>query len=396
MAVVSSGQYSQALVLDENDTDASNTWAVTLLFSTVCVLITLLAGIIWFLQLNERSILSFLFVLLLPVQIFVSTLSATNYSWCNRAKCYKSLSTATVVNTCVTFVMNLVFAIAFRNRVIALLISNTLAQIVYCIVLLYLQKKFAQFSLSASSWKGIIKQARVHKNFPCYALPGALLNALASQLPIIIISALFLPRQVGFFQRALYTVGTPATIIGAAIGNVYYKTSAELYITGKENELSELTLSLFNKLLYVGVIPFAIIFGFGDILMKLLLGSEWGGAGQASQILVLLYILTFIGTPLTTIFNTKSKQHRILIYHLLIVVSEGIVYVLAKSGNLSFYYTIVLYTVLSALIWCAILIDELRLVHIPVMKTIGRFFLIVIGSFSIIMTLRLVVFKLIF
>ena len=79
-------------------------------------------------------------------------------------------------------------------------------------------------------------------------------------------------------------------------------------IGNKENVLSDLTKSTYNKLLILSSIIYGFVVGFGDIMFFTFLGEKWLLAGQMAQILAIYYVFQMISSPFSKLFWIYKRE----------------------------------------------------------------------------------------
>lgn len=143
--------------------------------------------------------------------------------------------------------------------------------------------------------KSLKQLAYQYRDFAIFRAPEVTINAASQSLPILMLASLFGPASAGFYTLGRSVLGLPSSLIGAAIGNVFYP-----HITKAANDsqpiyplIKKATLALF----FIGCIPFGIIMAFGPLLFNLVFGAEWATAGEYSRWLALWLLVGFTINP---------------------------------------------------------------------------------------------------
>jgi lipopolysaccharide exporter len=152
----------------------------------------------------------------------------------------------------------------------------------------------------------ILKSANKYIKFPLIGSLTAIVTALASHLPIMLLAALFNPVVSGFYAKALYLLLLPASIIGKSIGQVFFQESADQMADGRN--LAGLVETVISRGITFGFLPFALLAIIGPELFGLFLGARWTESGVYVQILSPQLYLSLVAVSITTLFGTLGKQ----------------------------------------------------------------------------------------
>ena len=120
-----------------------------------------------------------------------------------------------------------------------------------------------------------------YRNFPIYSLPRSLVNMIAGQLPILLLTPIFGVRYVGWWSMAIMLGFTPISVIAKSIYQVMYQ-----YTTQRVNASKSLG-TYFRRFAFVTfftVLPLFI--GLAFVLPDLtswLLGDDWRETGRYIQ-----------------------------------------------------------------------------------------------------------------
>lgn len=153
-----------------------------------------------------------------------------------------------------------------------------------------------------------------YRRFPIYSLPADTVNTAAGQLPLTILAARYGADVAGFVALAFRTLGAPISLMGSAVLDVFKRRASESWrATGS-------CLGPFLEtfmVLAAGSIAATLIFWFaGEKLFVLAFGPEWRDAGKAAVILLPLFALRFVASPLSYTFYIAEKQHVDLIWQI--------------------------------------------------------------------------------
>lgn len=124
----------------------------------------------------------------------------------------------------------------------------------------------------------LITVLREYRNFPIYALPRSVINMVACQLPVLLLTPIFGTKEIGYWSMGILLAFAPINMINKTIYQVLYqhvtaKVNAEQKISGIFRQFTIGTLCL--------VIPaFCLLSFFLPALCEWLLGAGWERTGE--------------------------------------------------------------------------------------------------------------------
>ncbi|GAB2473744.1 hypothetical protein GCM10011375_25460 [Hymenobacter qilianensis] len=237
------------------------------------------------------------------------------------------------------------------------------------------------------SWQSMREVAIEYKDFPKYNLPASFINVLSAQLPIFALTTGFGPTPVGLYSFSVSLLELPINLIGNAILPVFWQKATETYQNEPER-LSVITLSLFYKLLYMGLIPFGIITVYGDVLFKLVFGHRWEMAGLYTGYLGYYYVFKLMSLATSPIYNILSKQRYILWSNVFLLLMRGLGLAIGLLNN-DLNLALLLFGLGSLVATFLIDLQVLSLLNLPVWKIALRTVLIVGVTLVILKSIRI-------
>jgi len=139
-----------------------------------------------------------------------------------------------------------------------------------------------------------------------YQMPSNIISNFKNQLPVFLIEQLWGTHILGFYSVTVRVLQIPTSLLASAIGRVYFHTISKMKRDGIS--IAEYTFRNLTKAMKIGVMPMALLMGFGDLLAIVFLGEEWIQAGIFIQILSLQYFFMFLMTTLQGVALTIEKQ----------------------------------------------------------------------------------------
>ncbi len=203
---------------------------------------------------------------------------------------------------------------------------------------------------------------RRYRNFPLLATPAALLNALAFQIPVLLMAPALGAAAVGQYFLATRVALAPLVLIGGSIGQVFY---ADAIAIGKNHpsKLTRLVLSTSAKSFLIGLVPGIAIYALSPLLFPIVFGDAWSSAGYMSQALAIMLVANFAMSPVTQIFLIVERQWlSIAINAVRLVVAAAAILAPASVGYTP-ESTVLAYSCAMAAFYIATLFTALLVLH---------------------------------
>jgi O-antigen/teichoic acid export membrane protein len=153
--------------------------------------------------------------------------------------------------------------------------------------------------------------AKRYRDFPIYRAPQILINAIAVNMPTLVLASFFGAVPAGFFALCAQVVSMPNNLIGKSVGDVYYPRITQA-IHDKE-PLVPLLLKGTLGLGAIGCIPFAALALLGPWLFSFVFGAQWEAAGEYARWLALAEFAGFMERPCMVAIPALELQGRYLI-----------------------------------------------------------------------------------
>jgi len=328
-ASIASGRYELAIMLPKKDEDAINIFALGFIISSSISLILLILVILfndYFVTLlNNKEIGGWLY--LVPIAVFFTGLFNLLTYFNNRKKYYKSLAKASVIKSIIAAIIQL--SIGFLKQGATGLITGQIVSQLFANVRLFKNITKDKFLLKVSKLK-IIAVAKKYRDFPKFSMPGIMVNVLMIQLVNILISFFYSVTTLGFYAFAQRIVGAPSSLIGSAIGSVYFQEAT------KERQSTGCGLLSFRKvlkkLILLSIVIFSLVYLFIEDAIPYVFGDDWVKTGGYIKILVPLFIVQFVASPMSLAMTVFERQKLGLYWQLsMFIVALAVIFV-------SYYY----------------------------------------------------------
>jgi len=271
--------------------------------------------------LNLQSLGAWIY--LMPVLMLLYNFSLTMSSWYIRTKSFRTRTTADLVMSVVSRVFTLGYGWFTGGQSAGLILGDSLGK--FTLFGGLLRSGFQQELRPlwrTFSWRRIREAAYKYREFPLYVLPGGYISSLSSQLPVFMLTGAFGSTVVGLYSFAASLLEIPVSLIGSGIAPVFYQKAAEVQHTEPER-LKDITLNIYYKLLYIGLLPLGFITVFGDLIFKLVFGARWEMAGVFTGYLGYYYIFRLTGQATGMIYNVLQRQQFALLTNTLLLLTRG-------------------------------------------------------------------------
>lgn len=317
---VASLAYPIAIVLPKID---SKSWCVTQL-SIICAL-TVVVGVAVFTILFGEWYFSILkmdglieYSLLVPLAVFFIALHQAYTQWLVRKNEFKIIAKSSMIHAAV---VNLSKSIAgmVHSTGVSLVVITVAGHVLNAAILWCAIKKTSSKRIFGDiSFKRIRCVARNYRDFPLYRAPQLFFNALSQSFPVLFITTVYGISTVGLYSLAVTAMSAPITLLGKSVTSVFYPRFVEAH---RENNNMSLMLAKSTLAMFViSIIPFSIVVFFGPKLFFIVFGSEWAGAGEYAQWLVLFLLSGFINRPCVAAIAALDLQKLFLAFELITIV----------------------------------------------------------------------------
>ncbi len=310
LSVVACLRYEFAIVLPKSDEEAANVFGLCILLLTVISILLIPALILSqnYLEdiLNAPELGPFL--IFIPPMIFLSGAFLALNFWNTRTRHFHRLAIAQVTRSgSVTGIQLGVGLLGYASGGV-LVGAAIIGQFVSTVVLgIQILKDDFHYFRQNISLPGMIAVLRQYSNFPKYDLWAAFMSNLSSSLPVFILSIYFSSTILGYYSFGLMVITLPLTLIGNAIGEVFFQRAAEAKNIDQQKlrETVEVTL---KPLIFLSLFPTLILALIGPQLFGVVFGIAWQEAGNYARYLSFWIFITFIASPINSLFNIFQKQ----------------------------------------------------------------------------------------
>lgn len=270
------------------------------------------------------------------------------YNLNNRYGNYSKLAVSNVLQGATQAVARISLGVFFLGVINGLVCGTILAEIITTLFLCVCLIKIDTSKWTTVTMRGVKNQLVKYRKFPLYDAPSNLLAFSTLNLPIIILAGTYSKSSIGCFSIVLQLLLLPMSLVGSAMGKVYYQELCSA--AGDSLRIEKISESILNILLIISVIPMLLLCCGGDYLVVLFLGDSWTTAGHVALILSLWSFTVILTQPLLPLFRAYNIQNILLRYDLFYFVGGIGSLLICCYCSCSMFATLTVYAAICALV----------------------------------------------
>lgn len=307
LSVIATGRYEMAIMLPKKDEDSINLVflsiiiCISLSFFSLIVIIILHQKIINLLNAPEIST----WLYLIPITVLMTGFYNTFNYWSNKKKHYKRLSSSRVLQSLSVGSSNLTLGL---NNIAngSLILSQVLGQSIATLVLGKLIYNEDKNKLNKLNKLKIFALAKKYKKFPLINMFHAFINILKDNIVNIFIALKYSQATLGYYYFMIKLMKLPASLIGASIGQVFYRTATEEY--NRTKDIQNLVITLTIKLFIISLPPILILYIYSEDIFSMVFGENWIIAGSYAKAISPYIFFHFLASPLAMVTLITNQQ----------------------------------------------------------------------------------------
>lgn len=220
---------------------------------------------------------------------------------------------------------------------------------------------------SISDYKQCISE---NKRFPLFDAPASLFAFAALNLPIIVLFLFYGKESVGCFSMVIQLLLMPISLVGAAVGKVYYAKIS------KEGKLEHISQQILKYIAFCAILPTLFLALGGDRFLVFFLGEKWIDAGNYALCLMIWSIPTILTEPLIPLYRKLDKQQNLLLYNASYFILGICFLYLGCKCNLNICTTLFVFAVASSIAKIGLFIDILKQSKINFLQVVPNYLII--------------------
>ncbi|MCO5260280.1 MAG: oligosaccharide flippase family protein [Crocinitomicaceae bacterium] len=355
LAALATARYELSLPLPKRDEHSYLLYKLSLRIASYILLGVGILICLYFL-LTGFDIQFLVFASLTLSSAFFLTFTNLGINWAIRKKEFKRISFSKILLSSITSGFKWLFGVfgwGSNGLLLASLIGFFISSITFIKEWFSIDKKLAPVR-SRQKTKAL---AALYREFPSINLPHAMVD-LGKDLLLAFFMIFYFSKEVfGWYSLSYSVLQMPISIIGLAIGQVFFSRSAELTSNGQSTLplLKKTVLSLF--LLSLG--PFMILFFFGESLFGFVFGANWATAGSYSQIMTIWFIMGFLNSVVSTLPSVLHRQKEFFYLGIISAVIQitgfGLLPLIIGTGNEEFPTILWIVSIAQSIFFCYVL-----------------------------------------
>ena len=195
------------------------------------------------------------------------------------------------------------------------------------------------------SLKEIFVVLRCYWRYPIFSTSSSALQATANMLPAVLIAMLYGPAMAGLYALAQRVIALPLRLLGETASHVFLGEIRTLDHAGVIR-LFKSTTVLFATLGLIGMLP---LLWLAPPLFAFVFGEKWHDAGVIVQLLLPLYFMRFVVTPVSQTLNVLERQDLHLLASVLNALALGVSFAIGWWQALEASVTIGLFSAIASL-----------------------------------------------
>jgi len=318
IATVATVRYEFALPLAKQDHHAFGLFRLSLRIAFVCLFSVLIFGMCYAIfQPEQKDYL--IFVLMSVGSAYATVWISVGTNWAIRKKEFKLISQQRVVNALSVSGLRLAFGylgLGSLGLLLGTFIGTLSSSFVFFRQFFTLKKEHQ----SVSQKKRMNALAKEYKSFPSMNLPHALLDLAVDAIIAWSIVHYFGKAEFGQYSLAFIVMRIPLSVVGQAISQVFFNRVSEM--ANLEQSAVPLILKTARTLILLCIVPFTVIYFWGEELFAVVFGTKWSNAGAFAELLVPYLLFNFLLSPLSSLALIYGRQKQALYIGILVALVQ--------------------------------------------------------------------------
>ncbi len=364
--------YDLAIMLPKDDEEAANVLGLSALLAGLAALATwlvvALAGPQICRTLKAPGVAPYLW--LLPVSVLTAAVVRALEHWVSRHRRFGLLAVNRALTSATIILSQLAYALAGRATPGSLVWASLAGQAVSLLLLGgWTWHMGWRLMLGCVNVRGMWREAKRYRRFPLVNLWGVLINTVSWRAPMLLLSRLYGQETAGYFQIATKIAREPISLLGSAVGRVFYQRASDLHARGED--MASLVREVYRRLAAFSIFPMLLAILVAPDLVLVVCGPTWLEAGRHVAILCPSLLLVFLSSPLSSLFLVYERQGSLLLIQIAIFAARVGALVAAGALGLSASGAILLLSAGVAVAYAGLLVWCFRLASVPGRRAVG-------------------------
>ncbi len=304
VSTVATARYELSIPLPKHEGHSYVLFKVSLRIAKVLLLVTLLASV-GYLVFGASNWNDWYFLGITLLSIFFVIYINLGTNWSIRNKAFKAISRQQMVNSIGANSFRLLFGWMHLGG-IGLILGTLIG---YAISSIWFIRDFVKLgsgpyrNYSRKKQRVLVKE---YRDFPLVNLPHVTID-LGRELLVAGFIAYFFGKDIfGQFNHSYLILRLPLVVVGVAIGRVFYQRCLELINDGQS--VVKLLKKTILMLVLLAIVPFALIYFYGEPMFSFVFGKAWAKSGYYSEIMALWSLMLFVVSPLSSLPLVLRRQ----------------------------------------------------------------------------------------
>lgn len=184
-----------------------------------------------------------------------------------------------------------------------------------------------------------IELGRLNKQYPLINLPHVLVDIGVDLLVATFMIHLFSKEDFGYYSHAYAMLRVPLSVIGQSISQVFVNECSMLLNSGKP--IIGLVKKTMRSLFFIALIPFSLLYFFGEELFSFVFGHTWRVSGVYASYLAPFLFFNFVLSPISTLPLIIGRQREFFFFG----IAFGLIQIIF-FGGLPYFFHISLNTII--------------------------------------------------
>lgn len=295
VSTIATARFESALALPKRNEHAFSLYRLIVQLVIISFFISILVSIIYVFFGLKKTDESFIY-LMIPFGFAPLCMMNIGNGWAMRLGQFKEISRVRMLNSLSMNLSNVFLGwlgLGYKGLILGYIIGVTLPGAWFTRKYHLLKLKYKDFTIRKR--KSVI--GKTYIEFPKVNLPHALMDITRELLIVYFILLFFDKKVLGSYDFSFKMLKLPLTVIGGAIGQVYFQKIASKKNNGES--LIEITIQTMRNLFFISIVPFTVLYLWGEELFSFVFGAEWSLAGKYSEIMAPWLMMNLVVSPVS-------------------------------------------------------------------------------------------------
>lgn len=301
---IAAARFEMSLPLPKYDGHSFLLYRLALRIATYSMAGMAFAGFLYFIF-QPDTVFDLPFLLVSLVSTFFVVFINLGTMWSVRNKAFEAISRQKIVSAVSANGLRVLFALMSMGGIglsLATMIGYIISSVWYIEDYYVLDKKlFPKYSKKKN--KVLLKE---YREFPLVNLPHTSVDLGRELLVAMFVSMHFGLEVFGLFSVSHTILKLPLSFIGVSIGQVFYSRATEL--ANSNQSIYPLLRKTFLGLFALSVVPFGVVFFFGEYIFEFVLGQDFALSGYYSEIMATWLMMVFLVSPISSLSLVLRRQ----------------------------------------------------------------------------------------